>query len=183
MPANWETFKAGVAGFLDSKGAQSENDTAKQIAIYYVNAVATAGVIQSGALINPVQQSVIESGFASSFAIAKTLQQGKTSPGTWNTVANAIITAISTTTIQPMPPVAPTIAPTSGYTITNPGNPSQLATGINTAFTVGNSQACANLLATTFQTHLSTVSGIYNGLIPSPSGPVPSPPIPWVGIS
>lgn len=183
MPANWETFKSGFASFLDGKTAQSESDTARQFALFYVNAVATAGVIQSGALLNPLQTGLIENGFAASFSIAKTLQQGKTSPGTWNTAASGIIAALSTTTIAPMPPVAPTIAPTSGYLITNPGTPAQLASGINNAFSVGNTQACVNLLAITFQTHLATVSGIYNGLIPSPSGPVPSPPIPWVGIS
>jgi hypothetical protein len=182
MPANWETFKSGFASYLDGKTAQSEADTAKQLALYYVNSVATAGVIGSGALINPLQTGLIENGFATSFNIAKTLQRGKTSVGTWNTAASAIIAALSTTNIAATPPIAPTIAPTTGYVITNPGSVSQLASGINSAFSIGNTQACVNLLAITFQTHLATVSGLYNGLIPSPSGPIPAPPISWVGI-
>lgn len=183
MPANWELFKNGFSSFLNGKSAQSESDTARQIATLYVNTVGLASVIQSGALLNPIQSSIIENGFAASFTNAKTIQKAPVPSSVWLPAANSIITVISTATIQTMPSVLPTIAPTTGYVITNPGQITQLSNGISTAFQSGDATSVASLLASTFQTHLSTVSGLYNGLIPSPSGPVPSPPIPWSGIS
>jgi hypothetical protein len=84
-----------------------------------------------------------------------------------------------------MPPHPPDIAPTSGVLQIDPGMGAlmSLASSINDAFHSKSCSAVAGILVSGFTQHMSMISGVYNGMIPSPSGPIPGPPIPWMGVS
>jgi hypothetical protein len=41
----------------------------------------------------------------------------------------------------------------------------------------------ATKLVNAFTLHLTQVQGVYNGLIPSPTGPIPGPPFPWLSVA
>ena len=66
--------------------------------------------------------------------------------------------------------------------ITFGGASAPLAAQIFAAFGAMNENAVAAGLAAAFQTPLTPISGIWNGTMPGPSGVIPSPPIPWVGL-
>ena len=57
-----------------------------------------------------------------------------------------------------------------------------LASTINDAFHSQNCGAIAGILVSGFVQHLTQISGLYIGLVPTPAGPVPTP-IPWVGVA
>ena len=88
---------------------------------------------------------------------------------------------------NPLPPPPHYVSPTTGVTVLSGGTPSPLDVGLWGAFNnppsptpMGNI-ICGKLIAA-FTTHLLTVSGLYNGLIPAAPSPVPGPPFPWVGV-
>lgn len=81
-----------------------------------------------------------------------------------------------------LPPTPPTIAPLFGTIVLVPGIPGILSVAFKTAFTSKDPTNAATIITEGFKSHATTISGTYSGLIPSPTGPIPSPPIPWLGI-
>lgn len=88
----------------------------------------------------------------------------------------------STTKFSPTPPSPPALTPLFGTTVLAPGVPGILSASFKTAFTSKNPKLAAQTLVDGIKTHASTISGVYSGFIPSPTGLVPSPPIPWIGV-
>jgi hypothetical protein len=80
------------------------------------------------------------------------------------------------------PPTPPTIAPLFGTIVLFPGVPGILSIAFKTAFTSKDASNAASIISQGFQSHSKTISGTYSGLIASPTGPIPSPPIPWIGV-
>lgn len=81
-----------------------------------------------------------------------------------------------------LPPTPPTIAPLFGTIVLVPGIPGILSVAFKAAFTSKDPTNAASIITEGFKSHVATISGTYSGLIPSPTGPIPSPPIPWIGI-
>lgn len=81
-----------------------------------------------------------------------------------------------------VPPIPPTIAPLFGTTVLFPGIPGIMSLSFKLGFTSKDAGKAAELISKGFESHAKTISGTYSGLIPSPTGPIPSPPIPWLGI-
>jgi hypothetical protein len=183
MPANWGTFTSAFTAYLTSQVAQDEGDTADMIGTLYVAAVATALVNVGSAPIVPPSSSTIASGFEASFLLAKSAGSAPITPATFMPAAGAIIGEYAKLTIIPMPPMPPCIAPTVGYKVLFPGEPGSLASLLAAAFSAQSEATTASMLASAFTTHLTTVTGIYLGMIPSAPSPIPGPPIPWVGIA
>lgn len=82
----------------------------------------------------------------------------------------------------PIPPAPPTVAPLLGVSTILPGAPGILSAAFKSGFTSKDAAKAAELVTTGLRTHAKTITGIYSGLVASPAGPVPGPPIPWVGI-
>jgi hypothetical protein len=82
----------------------------------------------------------------------------------------------------PFPPAPPTVAPLIGVTTLVPGIPGILSAGFKIGFTCRESGKAAELITQTIQAHAKTITGTYSGLIVTPTGTIPSPPIPWIGI-
>lgn len=87
-----------------------------------------------------------------------------------------------TSKFSSVPPVPPTIAPLFGTIVISPGIPGILSASFKLAFTSKDASKAAEIISKGFETHSKTISGTYSGLIPSPTGPIPSPPVPWFGI-
>jgi len=182
MPANFQPFISGLSNYLKSNSSSSPSDTANIVATLYVGSLTGTQTVISAASIVPPPPTLIANGFDISFKSAGVVREGKISPSTFAPAANAIIAEFTKLQIAPMPPVLPTIGPVLGYTITNPGISADLMMDIYNAFTSTDPNRCAQLLASGFIKHLSTVGGIYSGLIATPTGPIPAPPIPWSGL-
>lgn len=88
----------------------------------------------------------------------------------------------TTAKFSPLPPIPPTLSPLFGTLVLIPGIPGVLSLGFKSAFTSKDPSTAAKIITTSLQTHASTISGTYSGLIASPTGLIPSPPIPWVGV-
>lgn len=94
----------------------------------------------------------------------------------------AFISFWATVKFSPTPPIPPTVAPLFGITVLSPGIPGILSAGFKLGFSSKDSSKAATIITNSLQAHAKTISGTYSGLIPSPTGTVPSPPIPWIGV-
>jgi hypothetical protein len=88
-----------------------------------------------------------------------------------------------TAQFSPMPPMPPCIAPSPGVQILFPGTPIPLNSDLKDTFSGAQSTSDAvRKLYNSSILHQFTIAGLYNGLIPSPLGPVGPIPIPWFSI-
>jgi hypothetical protein len=188
MAILWPTFQATVAPYLDAPIEKTESDTAKTIADAYGVAVKTAMItlIPGSTIISTPPTIGIENGILSTFNQIK-LSQGPPTPSMFSLWAAQTVLFWQGVVWNPLPPPIGYIAPTLGVTVLSGGTPSPLDVGLWNAFNnppaptpMGNI-ICAKLI-TAFTTHLLTVNGLYNGLIPAAPSPIPGPPFPWVGV-
>ena len=195
MPANWGGFQGAMNAWFcgDAEGGEETTSgakTAKKIADQYDLAIKTSAVIMGNMLVGGFVKSTMEVGFKTSFA-QQMNASGVPPEGidvgvpVWIAAAQGTINAWAGAQYNPMPPHPPHILPTSGITQLDPGMPAlmSLASSINDAFHSKNCAAVSGILVSGFVNHMMMINGIYNGLIPGPSGPIPGPPIPWVGVS
>lgn len=94
----------------------------------------------------------------------------------------AFISFWLTAQFSPAPPAPPTVSPLFGITVLTPGIPGILSAAFKLGFTSKDPSIAAKFIVNGIKTQALTVSGVYSGLIPSPTGLVPSPPIPWIGV-
>jgi hypothetical protein len=187
MPANWGSFINTVAPFLDQSTPKTERDTAKIISNSYKLAISSATIsnIPGSTIITTPPPIQMENTILETFD--KTKESGKkTIPPYYTNWANSISSFWLQTQWSPFPPPG-YVSPTVGVTTQFSGDINGLSIGLYNAFNnppspvpIGN-LICTKLI-TAFQTHLITVTGLYNGLIPTPTGPIVGPPFPWLGI-
>ena len=199
MPANWGGFQAAMnswfcgnaRGDTDEEYQQAGAPTAKKIADEYDLAIKTSAVIPyNNLLTGGFNKSLVESGFKASFAQvfnSSGIPPEGIDPGVpgWIPAAQGTINAWAAAQYNPVPPHPPDIAPTTGVVQLDPGLAGlmPLAKSIHDAFHSQQCSAIASILISGFTHHMTLINGIYLGLIPSPSGPIPGPPIPWVGVA
>jgi hypothetical protein len=82
-------------------------------------------------------------------------------------------------TFTPLPPMPPTIAPTSGTQVLFPGSPTILGAALLAIFRHTSVDVVLSELAMALVLHQLTISGVYNGLLPTTFGPIPLT-VPWV---
>lgn len=103
-------------------------------------------------------------------------------------IANSIILSWYSAKLSPLPPIVPTVAPNfipKSSLITYTGSSSILSLHLKAAMNemtfIKTPELTAKFFTMAIRLHLKTISGLYNGLVPSPTGLIPSLPIPWVG--
>jgi len=85
-----------------------------------------------------------------------------------------------TSTISPVPPMPPCIAPTVGTTVIFPGTPIPLNSDLASSFTISKrTDEAVRKLSNSCMFHQFTIMGLYTGIIPFFPSPIPGPPIPW----
>jgi|TARA_R110002153_G_scaffold62551_4_gene168282 hypothetical protein len=198
MPALWPAFTAQMNSWFcgNAKGDGDEDyqaagrPTAKKIADEYELAIKTAGITVPGNLVSSgwlksTMQSGFEASFAQQFQAAGAPPEGiDIGVPVWIAAATGTVNAWAAVQYQPVPPHPPTVAPAPGVTQLDPGLGAipALASSIHDAFHSNNCAAIAGILVSGFTQHLTMISGLYTGLVPTPAGPVPTP-IPWMGVS
>jgi hypothetical protein len=188
MAVLWPGFQATVAPYLDAPIEKTESDTAKIIADAYGVAVATAmiSLIPGSTIISAPPTTGIENAILDTFNQIKD-SEGPPTPLMFLGWATETVSYWAAVQWNPLPPPPGYVSPTSGVTVLTGGTPSPLDVGLWTAFnnppapTPMGSIICGKLISA-FTTHLLTVNGLYNGLIPAAPSPVPGPPFPWVGV-
>ena len=179
MPANWGLFTANMSSWFCGNAEGGEDyqqagaPTAKKIADEYELAITgLAGVIPyNNLLTSGWVKATMEAGWKASFAQVfnsagippEGIDIGV--PG-WIPAATGTVNAwAAAQQLQPGVAAIPALAST-----------------INDAFHSQNCGAIAGILVSGFVQHLTQISGLYIGLVPTPAGPVPTP-IPWVGVA
>lgn len=181
MPNTLPVFQSSFAKFLSDQGAGTTDDTAGFIADEYHNAVQNVfpGTVPGATPIGLIASDV-KDGFVTTFNNIFD-KEASTSPGDYMPAADGIVKYWTGKNLKPSGIPPGTVATISNQ-ITFGGASAPLAAQIFAAFGAMNENAVAAGLAAAFQTHLFTISGIWNGTMPGPSGVIPSPPIPWVGL-
>lgn len=180
MPVIWPGLQSGFTSFLQGQSAEGLEDTAKEIAKLYHDAVQQAmpGPVP-GATVLGLSPSPIENGFLDSFEQIFKAEKDL-GPAGYSLAALGIVNYWMGKSLKPIPP--PGMTATITHTITMGGTPSPLDAGIYSAFKGMSEPAVASGLVSAFTTHIATVSGLWTGTMPGPSGVMPAPPIPWVGL-
>lgn len=187
---NWASFQTNIINFLSNQeSSNSMSDTADFFASEYDFAMQTATTL----LGNTVTGGTNKSALKSAFETAYTMQLN--SPTTlsiapYTIIAGGVVAYWVGAQFSAAPPHPPCVSPTVGITLLIPGLPVPLNAALMGAFNIGltipevtaAASTIAGLLVTAFTAHLMTMTGLFTGLIPSSAGPVPGPPIPWVGV-
>lgn len=212
MPALWPSMVASLKAQLPT--ASDVDSLANIYASTYSNAISSSSiVISSSTLTSAPQSSLIEQGFKSTFNILSRINE-ELAPNykdeeipedefqkqqdsrqkiesAFLLTATQIILAWTSAQFNSAIPMPGYVAPTSGYAILFPGDPSSLSKDLAKAFFIAQSEtdsnsaflAHTNGLIEAYSKHLLSITGIYNGLVPAVPSPIPGPPISWVGIS
>mgnify|MGYP005643795073 CR=1 FL=1 len=162
------------------------NDVAAELATMIVNFHATllAGPPSTGANITSgLVAAPIESALLSDLmALEARGSATPPLPPDFLSTATAITTGLMAIMINPAIPALPAIVPISGYLVSFSGLPITLAASIASAMIGPLPSATAAGLVAGLTTNAITVTGLYIGNMPGPSGLMPAPPIPWVGL-
>lgn len=188
MAANWITFSNIVVPFLNNNVPKTEMETAKFIANSYKTSIMSSMIlgIPGSSIIQLPPTTEIELAIVDVFM--KTKQSGtKTIPIYYMKWAQSLYNFWMGVQWSSVPPAPGYVLPTTGVTPQYGGDVTTLSTNLFNAFNnppanikMGN-VICTKLIIA-FQTQLTTISGFYNGMIPSPNGVVVGPPYPWIGI-
>jgi hypothetical protein len=192
MPVLFPSFTSTVAPWLDAPIEKTEADTAKVIADSYGVSVASGMItlIPGSTIISAPPTKPIEDAILDTFNQIKD-SEGPPTPPMFLKWATETVKYWAGVTWTPVPPPPGYVSPTAGVTVLTGGTPSPLDAGLWAAFnnppapTPMGSIICGKLISA-FTTHLLTVNGLYNGLIPNPAvipPTIPGPPFPWVGVS
>lgn len=182
MPINWKLIESQLDITFNHMKPNSELDSAIAIANAYEAGMLSATTILQNTLIT-YNKPLLISNLNSAFLLART-----TSKLNIKLIASGFIGFWSSAMLSPLPMHPPTIAPSPllpPCIVTYPGDIALLETALKTAF-ITFSGKTSNLaiqsIILALKSHVSTISGVYNGMVVSPTGMIPSPPIPWVGI-
>ena len=184
MSANWDSFKTNMVEYFKSCSSTGPQDSATKLATEYDNAVKTATTLTGNQIIKTGNKQILENGFKLAFeTMLNSPLDLVLKP--YTLLAASVVGYWLNVSLNPLPPVPPTIQPTTGFTISFFGLPTPLDIGLQKAFNSGFDnpiEVVVDNLITCLKAHLGTISGVYNGLIPATPTPVPSPPIPFVGL-
>lgn len=187
---NWEYFKQKVLEFSNNQeNILTFEQTAKYYSDLYVEVLSGATLLMGNTFVyNSAAYSLLYNGWLSFFNINQKLPIPIT-PIQILPLATSFVSFWKVQGFNNTPPHPPTISPApEGVTILFPGNPifspvdpTSLSSLLFTAFTSTNKLSYVNLLATALQVHVSTISGLYTGIVTTPGGPVVTP-VPWIGV-
>jgi len=188
MAIQWNIFQSAVAPWLDTAVEKEHADTAGIIADAYGIAIkqAVISLIPGSMITSTPPTTGIENAILNALDQIKDSENSPT-PAMFATWAAETVLFWQSVQWSPMPPAPGYISPTSGVTVLTGGTPSPLDMGLYNAFDHSPSNdpmgdtVCGKLIEA-FANHLLTVQGLYNGIIPSPAGPIPGPPFLWVGV-
>jgi hypothetical protein len=187
MPVNWGILQSQVITHFDNNQAKkSESDTARMLGNAYYNSILSANIsLIPGSLPIPSAPTLIINGFETTLRIIKN-KTAQPTPADFTAAASGIIQFWLATQWNPLPPPPGYVGPITGNQTLFPGAPAPLNYNLWNAFnnkTPGKVGAViAAKLINALTIHLTTVQGLYIGLIPGPVGPIPGPPFPWLGI-
>ena len=182
MSINWKLIETQLDITFNHAKPSNETDAAISIANAYEAGILSATTLFQNTIIS-YNKPLLISSLSSAFVLART-----TSKLNIKLIVNGFVGFWIGAMLSPLPMHPPTVSPSPilpPCIVTYPGDPTLLETALKTAF-ITFSGKTSNLtiqsIILALKSHVATISGVYNGMIVSPTGLIPSPPIPWVGI-
>lgn len=185
MPANWQLFETSIKNYFVAKQANDFRESSTRIANAYHSAVMSGASTAIGNLCFGGNVSSLR------FALEKAFWMNYHMPPNAGererdapllVIAGGLIAYWYGARFNPFPPHPPCVAPSYGIQVLYAGNPFAIAPMLKAALSTGTEETSVKLLIATFRVHMMQISGLYIGVMPSPLGPVPAPPIPWFGV-
>lgn len=191
MPINWTGFQSDLESFYSTQMDSSYSEAADEISTIFHNAILQGSLAIGNTILSGLNKIVLKTAFETSYELNMNANGVDLGLAPFTIIANGFVSYITPVQFSPLPPHPPATVPSTGVTTTFFGLPTPLDIDLKNAMTAGkdigdvsiSSKAIASKLVTALQTFLSTISGIYTGLMPSPTGLVAAPPVPWVGIT
>jgi hypothetical protein len=191
LPALFPPFISGLGIYLDAPVQKKEEDTAQYIADLYKVAVSTATIstIPGSSILSLPDEIGIKDGFLEFFE--KNKEKNGVLYENLSTLSSEIINFWQNVKWNSTPPPPGLIGPNpamgnkSGVETTFYGSKEILQQTLYNLFSAPPTPLPSGTIISTglagiFASHIYTISGVYNGLITSPTGaPTPSPPVPW----
>ena len=192
MPALWPAFITTVGGFLDLKTPKTEKETADFIINAYTVAVVTSNIstIPGSTILS--LPSIIDLKDSLKEVFEKIKKENKIDPATFNNFSKANVDFWKNVKWNPMPPPPGFVGPDPS-SIFGPGVQTEFSGDFSYLNTLLNANLAApplpgpggvivaTKLSQTFASHLFTINGFYNGLVPG-TPPAPGPPLPWQAV-
>lgn len=184
---NWRQFEDNIIEFYDSvDSSRTMFSSAQRIATIFQQSMMEAETM-FGQKVLSINVKPFEISLFSAFAMqyASPILLGILP---YQIIAYGLLTSLLTIQISGYPMIPPTISPLppKPNIVLFPGQPQYLALMLKFAMAdfvqIKTTKMSAKLLTLALRLHLTTVSGIYLGMLPSINGLIPAPPIPWVGI-
>lgn len=179
-------FKNLLRPKISAKNLQNTKKTAEAIADVYEKAtVGISSTLFGSKLISANKESLVNQiklGLDLNDKIKK-IDSSMIEPG-WFIMAMGFVLYWTNANFTPMPPAPPATnpapGPNTGTVILYPGNPKKLSEDLKEAFSGQDIEFFLNSLSEALYSHLSSITGIYVGII---SGPTPTPATtPWIGL-
>lgn len=185
---NWAIFEQELTTFFGpGKIGISVERGARRLVDAYDIAVRSGTTIFGQGVINPNKEILVQA-FTSVFKMNGGTIPSKGLPP-YSILAQGFFGYWIGCQMMPMPPSPPCILPMPlpvPNVVTFGGDVNTLATNLKSALedmnVIKTPKKSAQLFTIACRLHLQTIVGLYFGLLPTPFGPVPAPPIPWVGI-
>lgn len=188
MAVNWGLFTSAITPYFASGLIASNTaDSARYIADIYDISVKTAST-PFGNFAGATNKPILFTNLKTAFDLMFGAGQLDVSGSAYTVMAIGFIGYWTGATMMPFPPIPPNILPAipNACQVVFPGSPNMLSTMLKFALSsvplIKTPPMSAALLSMALQIHLTTISGLYFGLIPSVTGVIPAPPIPWTGI-
>lgn len=210
MSADWISFRSNIKKVIGKPNQITISKLAELHADEYANAVNSSIIIVTGSNVTgTINKNIIKTAYEGTFnALYK--ERVQLNPNYNNDKPTAmekrdrkkieglflpVALAISTSWINErfndsiLPP--PYIAPTTGYRIITPGDPISLSKDLAKTFFISKNEIDINTsfdlfissLISSYTKHLLKITGVFNGLVPGATNPIPGPPFPWIGVS
>ena len=183
---DWISFQNELTKYFTTINTnRSIEESANRLASMYMKYALQGSNIYGNKVVS-INYNVLKNGFKVAFYLNKNsfVKLGVTP---WIGVASAMYFSWSGATLSPIPVVPPSVTPSpipSSCVVTLPGFIFPLALQLWFAFSnfIKSPQISSKLLISAIRLHFTSIQGLYFGLMPSPSGLIPSIPTPWIGI-
>lgn len=210
MASNWSTFRSTLEAKLGVPNQLSISELADIHATEYVAAVKEAAIIltSSKATIG-ISKSAVKSAYEAAFTnlqsendeLTPDYKGNNPNPNAENSknkiedifapVAAVICAEWAKEIFTPGTVPPGYVAPTVGYVVAVPGDPSALKKDLAKAFYIAQTETDQNTafnvfvaaLILAYTKHLLKIAGTFTGLIPAAPAPVPGPPFPFIAIA
>jgi hypothetical protein len=171
MPIEWNKFENDLNNYFSNYLAKSEGDAAQAITTLYVGNILNGADLVYGNTISSFNKQALQLALENAFNIGKV---SKSTNHFSQMISQGLMAFWTGATLSFLIPPPGSTVVVSNF-VNNPGSPQNLS-----VFNTRDAGIISRNLIIMFKLHMASVGGITTALVPTPTGPVPTP-FPWIG--